>query len=219
MPKILVVDDQPALRKNLARLLQLEGHEVVTVETGRLAVEAVRAANPDLILCDVMMSGLDGYGVLQALRAEPATATIPFIFLTARGTKFDQRSGMNAGADDYLIKPVDREDLLAAINARLQRKAMHAQQAVAQVVPLRLTPDFSSAAPLERLGLTAREAEVLLWVAQGKSNSDVAVVLGIAEKTVKTHLGSVFEKLGVEGRTAAALRALETLSAAPAPAS
>ena len=78
-----------------------------------------------------------------------------------------------------------------------------------------MSPDFSSSAPLEKLGLTSREAEVLLWVAQGKSNSDVSIVLGMAEKTVKTHLGKVFEKLGVEGRTAAALRAIEVLGTAP----
>ena len=79
---------------------------------------------------------------------------------------------------------------------------------------MKLKPDFSSPVPLERLGLTAREAEVLLWVTQGKSNADIATILGMSEKTVKTHLGSVFAKLGVESRTAASLRAMEVLSAA-----
>jgi DNA-binding NarL/FixJ family response regulator len=211
MAKILVVDDHPVLRKNLARTLELEGHDVVVCDTGRQAVERAPAEQPELVLCDVMMSGMDGYAVLQALRSDPATATIPFIFLTARGEKFDLRQGMNAGADDYLTKPVDHEDLLAAIAARLQRKSAHDQTVDAKLSNVRMQPDFSSAVPLEQLGLTTREAEVLLWVAQGKSNGDVAAILGMAEKTVKAHLGSVFAKLGVESRTAALMRALEVL--------
>jgi len=212
MRKILIVDDHPTLRKNLARMLELEGFAVVACETGRQAVEAAQSEKPDVVLCDVMMPGMDGFAVLQALRATGTTATMPFIFLTARGEKFDLRHGMNAGADDYLTKPVDREELLAAIKARLERKNAHDQNASAKVALVRLQPDFSSAAPLERIGLTAREAEVLLWVAQGKSNADVGAILGMAEKTVKTHLGSVFAKLGVESRTAATLRAIEVLS-------
>lgn len=212
MRKILVVDDHPALRKNLARALELEGYHVVACETGRQAIETARNEKPDLVVCDVMMPGLDGYAVLQALRNDAVTATTPFIFLTARGEKFDLRQGMNAGADDYLTKPVDHEDLLAAISARLERKTAHEQSAESKVASTRMQPDYSSAAPLETLGLTAREAEVLLWVAQGKSNGDVGAILGMAEKTVKTHLGSVFAKLGVESRTAATVRALEVLS-------
>lgn len=215
VPKILVVDDHPTLRKNLARTLELEGYDVVACETGRQAVERARTERPDVVLCDVMMSGMDGYAVLNALRNDPETVTTPFIFLTARGERFDLRQGMNAGADDYLTKPVDREDLLAAISTRLQRRHAHAQETEAKLATARLQPmaaDYSSPAPLEKLGLTAREAEVLLWVAQGKSNADVGVILGMAEKTVKAHLGSVFAKLGVESRTAATVRAIEILA-------
>src|SRR5207244_9902021 len=92
-------------------------------------------------------------GVLQALRAEPATATIPFIFLTAKGEKLDQRVGMNLGADDYLVKPVGKEDLLAAISARLQRQQQHEENTQSQLSQVSFTPDLSSAAPLESLGL------------------------------------------------------------------
>jgi len=120
---------------------------------------------------------------------------------------------MNYGADDYLSKPVGHEELLAAISARLERKRTFDEQAREQLANVQFAPDFSSSAPLEKLGLTPREAEVLLWVAQGKSNADIAIIAGASEKTVKNHLTHVFEKLGVESRNAATVRALEVLSA------
>ena len=159
-----------------------------------------------------MMPGLDGYGVLQALRAEPATATIPFIFLTAKGEKLDQRVGMNLGADDYLVKPVGKEDLLAAISARLQRQQEHEESAQSQLSQVRFSPDFSSAVPLESLGLSRREAEVLLWIAQGKNNEEIGIILGASRNTIKKHVMHLLEKLGVESRNAAAVRAIERLS-------
>ncbi len=163
-----------------------------------------------------MMPELDGYGVLTALREDEKTATIPFIFLTARGEKTDLRTGMNLGADDYLAKPVSSDELVAAINARFERQRAHDRRLEKEVGQAGgFNPDFSSAKPLEKLGLTEREAEVLLWVAQGKSNGDIAILLGMAETTVKRHLSNLFPKLGVDGRNAATLCALEVLSARP----
>jgi len=213
--KILIIEDQVPMRRNIALLLEMEGFEVVTAGNGVTGVEAARRDRPNLILCDVMMPEMDGYGVVQALRADKDLSSIPFIFLTAKGDKSDIRIGMNFGADDYLTKPVIREDLLAAVHARLAR---------AEAIDERMTdavnragggfnPDFSSPGPLQReFGLTAREAEVLLWVAQGKSNLDVATILGMSDKTVKQHMGSIFQKMGVEGRNAASLRAVEVLN-------
>ena len=215
MKKILVIEDQAPMRRNIALLLELEGFEVLTAANGALGITAARKERPDLVVCDVMMPELDGYAVVQALRTDAEFATLPFIFLTARGDKTDIRIGMNFGADDYLTKPVIREDLLAAVQTRLARA-----QAVEQRVERAASeaggfhPDFSSPGPLQRaLGLTGREADVLLWVAQGKSNGDIGTILGMSEKTVKQHLGSVFQKLGVENRNAASFRAMEILSA------
>ena len=135
------------------------------------------------------------------------------MFLTARGETVDVRFGMNHGADDYLTKPVGHEELLAAIASRLDRKRTFDEDAQTRVASVKLTPDFSSSVPLEALGLTPREAEMVLWVAQGKSNAEIGVITGTSEKTVKKHLSHVFEKLGVESRNAATVRALEVLSA------
>jgi DNA-binding NarL/FixJ family response regulator len=213
MHKILVIEDQAQMRRNLTTILEMEGFKAISAENGRQGVHLAACEKPDLILCDIMMPELDGYGVLEALRLDKATATIPFIFLTAKGEKLDFRTGMNLGADDYLTKPVARQDLLVCIGARLKRKQAQDDLTKTQIAGMVFKPNFSSPAPLEKLGLTPREAEVLLWVAQGKSNGDVAILLGMSEKTVKKHMGNVFEKLGVESRNASTVVALEALSA------
>lgn len=210
MKTILVIEDEPEMRRNLTTILRLEKFQPIAAGNGRAGVEQARRTRPDLILCDVMMPELDGYGVLQALREDPDLVTVPFIFLTAKGEKPDIRAGMNLGADDYLTKPVAKSDLLNAITARLQRQEQQARP--------EFKPNFTSARPLETaLGLTPRVAEVLLWIAQGKTNPDIGVILGISEATVKKHVLEIFAVLGVETRTAASLRALEVLSSPPAP--
>lgn len=209
--KILIIEDQAPMRRNVALMLELEGYKTCVAENGRIGIEVARKEQPDLILCDVMMPEIDGYGVVQALREEPAFANTPFIFLTAKIDRADVRIGMNFGADDYLTKPVVREDLLAALETRLAR---------ADVLRQRIednngfNPDFERPDLLQKaFGLTPRESEVLLWVAQGKSNGDVAAILEMSEKTAKQHLGTCFQKMGVEGRNAATVMALEVLSA------
>jgi len=106
MKKILVIEDEPEMRRNLTTILRLEKFRPLPAENGRVGVELAKKEKPDLILCDVTMPELDGYGVLAALRADTETVAIPFIFLTAKGEKPDIRAGMNLGADDYLTKPV-----------------------------------------------------------------------------------------------------------------
>jgi DNA-binding NarL/FixJ family response regulator len=211
MTKLLVIEDDEQTRENLAIILDMEGYTVCAANNGRSGLQLARTENPALIVCDVSMPEMDGHEVLRQLRGDPQTAEIPFIFLTAQGERHQQRAGMNMGADDYLCKPLDAADLLAAVRARLQRQRQSRDAALADA-----GPDFSCPKPLEALGLTVREAEVLLWVAQGKANADVATILGMSEKTVKIHLGHIFEKLNVETRTAAAMLAMETLTRAKA---
>jgi DNA-binding NarL/FixJ family response regulator len=214
--RLLVVEANPAWRRQTSSILRMEGYDVLEAATAADGIRIVLDQLPDLILCDVQLPDADGFSVLIAIRHHPATASTPFIFLTARGEKPDIRAGMNLGADDYLVKPVTRSDLLEAVDARLERQRIHVEQTRRALAEVRFRPDFSSHAPLvDALGLTVREAETLLWVAQGKSNADIAGILGNSEKTVKKTLSHIFEKLGLESRTAAALRAVEILSLPP----
>jgi DNA-binding NarL/FixJ family response regulator len=203
MTTILLIEDNASFRKNIAQILTIEGFEVITAEDGRAGLERVREHLPNLIICDIMMPLIGGYDVLAKLRADATTASVPFIFLTAKGEMHDLRHGMSLGADDYLAKPVDSVELLEAVRTRLER---HAQQRRT------FAPCFDDARPLIKLGISEREAEILLWVAQGKSNSDIATICEISVGTVKKHTNHIFEKLGVEGRTSATLRALEVLA-------
>jgi DNA-binding response OmpR family regulator len=121
MQKILLIEDNPDIRENTAEILALANYEVVLAENGKLGVEAALKEKPDLIICDIMMPELDGYGVLHILSKKQSTSNIPFIFLTAKTEKTDIRKGMNLGADDYLTKPFDDTELLNAIEIRLKK--------------------------------------------------------------------------------------------------
>lgn len=123
MTKILVIEDAEPLRNDILEMLTFEGFEVQGAENGLVGVQVARAYNPDLIVCDIMMPELDGYDVLEALRGDSKTATIPFIFLTAKTDRADMRHGMGLGADDYLTKPFMATELLETIRARLSRQA------------------------------------------------------------------------------------------------
>lgn len=125
--KILLIEDNHEVRENTGEILDLAGYEVVAAPNGKVGVELAQKENPDLIICDIMMPELDGYGVLHILNKKSETAGIPFIFLTAKTEKTDIRKGMNLGADDYLTKPFDDTDLLNAIEARLRKAAMQQQ--------------------------------------------------------------------------------------------
>ena len=125
--KILLIEDNPDVRENTSEILDLAGYDVVTAPDGKVGVELAQKEHPDLVICDIMMPVLDGYGVLHILNKNTETAGIPFIFLTAKTEKTDIRKGMNLGADDYLTKPFDDTDLLNAIEARLRKAAMQQQ--------------------------------------------------------------------------------------------
>jgi len=122
MKKILVIEDEPTVRSNLLELLSAEGFETSAAADGLAGLALALSIHPDLILSDVMIPELDGYGVLSAVRQDPKTASTPFIFLTARTDRSDLRQGMNLGADDYLTKPFTRADLMSAIQTRLKKQ-------------------------------------------------------------------------------------------------
>lgn len=118
---ILLIDDNLEIRENAAELLVLAGYTIFVAQNGKEGLELARAQKPDLILCDIVMPVLDGYGVLRALQNVPELSRIPFIFITAKGEKADLRMGMDLGADDYLIKPFSGDEILSVISTRLKK--------------------------------------------------------------------------------------------------
>lgn len=124
MKKILVIEDEASVGVNILEILQLGGFDVILAQDGETGIQLAKQHVPDLIICDILMPGLDGYGVLTALREVTETALIPFIFLTAKTTREDFRQGMNLGADDYLTKPFRHTELLEAVTARIEKQAI-----------------------------------------------------------------------------------------------
>ncbi len=122
MNKVLVIEDNSEIRENMIEILELAGYGVTVAGNGTQGVALANKGLPDIILCDIMMPELDGYGVLYLLHKDPRTANIPFIFITAKSERLDLRKGMEMGADDYLTKPFGRLELLNAIESRLKKK-------------------------------------------------------------------------------------------------
>lgn len=121
MKKILLIEDDHSLRENTAELLELSGYEVIMAPNGKVGVEHAKTQRPNIIVCDIMMPEMDGYGVLQELSSSDNTKQIPFIFLSAKTERSEVRLGMDLGADDYLTKPFEEEELLSAIESRLAK--------------------------------------------------------------------------------------------------
>ncbi len=132
MKKILVIEDEKPVLTNIIEILESGGFNAIGAENGEVGVQLATQEIPDLIICDIMMPVLDGYGVLTKLRSQPLTEIIPFIFLTAKADKGDLRQGMNLGADDYISKPFRRKELLEAVNTRLEKQAAVMQKYMSQ---------------------------------------------------------------------------------------
>ncbi|WP_405250439.1 response regulator [Dokdonia sp. Asnod3-C12] len=121
MKKVLLIEDDMALRENTAELLELSNYEVTTAPNGRIGIDLAIANPPQIVVCDIMMPEVDGYGVLEALSSNPSTSHIPFIFLSAKTEHKEIRKGMDMGADDYLTKPFEEEELISAIESRIAK--------------------------------------------------------------------------------------------------
>jgi len=143
MAKILIIEDESDIRESIEEILDAEGHTVFTAENGAIGVEKAKDVIPDLIISDIMMPELDGYGVCLALREDPLTEAIPFVFLSAKSEKQDIRKGMNLGADDFINKPFTISELLSTVQSRLKRKTVHHQMAEKKITEFKEKISFS----------------------------------------------------------------------------
>lgn len=142
MARVLLIDDDDTLRGVHAELLDDAGHHTTQAGTAVAGIEAIRSARPDLVLCDVDMPGMDGYAVLEAVRADPQIASTPFVFLTGLDPRHHFRAAMSLGADDYLAKPVKQSDLVAAVDARLARRAVERRESERRVEEVQRSVTF-----------------------------------------------------------------------------
>jgi DNA-binding NarL/FixJ family response regulator len=207
--RVMIVDDHAVVREGLRTFLQLqEGMEVVgEAADGEEAVERAVALAPDVILMDLVMPGLDGAGAMRRLREQAPGSRV--IVLTSFLDDDRLMPAINSGAAGYLLKDVEPAELARAVRSACADEAVIDPTVAARLLR-RLGEGAPAAAPGggDDLDLTRREREVLELIAAGYSNKRIALELGIAEKTVKTHVGHVLAKLGVADRTQAALLAV-----------
>jgi DNA-binding NarL/FixJ family response regulator len=201
---VLIADDHPVVRQGLRVLLSLHADIEVAGEAGdgAEAVELAAAVAPDVVLLDLKLPGLDGLGVLAELRDRNLPARV--LVLTSVADSASVTVAMRAGAAGFLYKDVDPDALVRAVRSVHDGHTVLAPEAAATLVRSRSRP--SAGGGLD--ALTAREREVLAQIAEGRSNREIARLLNMSEKTVKTHVSSVLAKLGVADRTQAALHAV-----------
>jgi signal transduction histidine kinase len=177
--KILVIEDEESIRENILELLEAENFEGMGAINGKVGIKLAIEQIPDLILCDMMMPEIDGHGVLKALRAEPLTATIPFIFLTAKADKSDVRTGMELGADDYITKPCTPQELLKAIAIRLEKQKTISRQSQKTLDELRTNISMSLPHELRTpLNAILGFSELILSEYQVLKESDILEMIG-----------------------------------------
>lgn len=186
MYHVLVIEDDDSYRNSIKMILTMEGFSVRTARDGGTGVGQLRESRPDLILCDIMMPGMDGHAVLETVKNNAELADIPFIFVTAMGDRSDIRRGMSSGADDYLSKPFSAEELIAAVTGRLRRHEMILKQRGKASYP-------EEQALLRKI--TRREREVLLKVGAGATSREIAELLNISLNTVEAHRANLMSKL------------------------
>ncbi|WP_298012998.1 response regulator [uncultured Aquabacterium sp.] len=215
---VLVVDDAPDTLRMLCDALAAEGYTVLVALDGPQALARLDVVTPDAILMDAMMPGWTGFETCQRIKAHPQGSAIPVIFMTGLSDTPDVVAGFKSGGVDYVVKPVRIEEVLARLDTHV-RNARTAREALRQVeAQAAESPSEAGHARVLDAALTPREMEVLTWVARGKTNRDIADILGMSHRTVNKHLEHIFEKLGVETRAAAAALASPVLAhRAPSP--
>lgn len=201
---VLVVDDAPDTLRMLCDALAAEGYTVLVARDGEQALDRLELVVPDAILLDAVMPGLSGFDTCRRIKAHAAWSHVSVIFMTGLSDTADIVAGFESGGVDYVVKPVRIEEVLARLATHVRNAQAMARADEALAVNPPPPPETPLAQRLNEAALTPRETEVLAWLAKGKTNRDIAEILGMSPRTVNKHLEHVFEKLGVETRAAAA---------------
>ena len=202
--KLLLIDDDPNLILLVKDYLEFRGYDVMTAENGREALEVLDDKVPDMIICDVMMPEMDGYSLVKHIRQEPRTNTIPVLFLSAKGQSQDRVKGLNEGADVYMVKPFEPEELVAQVESSLKQ--------IKRLVDGRgrgLSEGPTIHVP-HNVELTPTETKVVQLVAKGMANRDIAEKLKVSQRTIESHVSNMLNKTSLKNRTELARWAIES---------
>ena len=202
---LLLVDDDPNLILLVKDYLVFRGFEVLTAENGREALEILAEKVPDMIVCDVMMPEMDGYTFVRHVREDSRTNWVPVLFLSAKGQSQDRVKGLNTGADVYMVKPFEPEELVAQVESSLSQ--------VERLTEKRTPATFLKGEPLQvpsNVELTPKEMEVVRFVARGMSNREISEQMSVSQRTVESHVSNMLGKTGLHNRTELARWAIES---------
>ncbi len=202
--KLLLIDDDPNLILLVKDYLEFRGYNVDTAENGREALEVLDQNIPDMIICDVMMPEMDGYALVKHIREEPVTNRIPVLFLSAKGQSQDRVKGLNEGADVYMVKPFEPEELVAQVESSLSQLKRWEQG----------RPKGLDGAPTiivpHNVELTPTELKVVQLVAKGMANREIAQQLNVSQRTIESHVSNMLNKTSLNNRTELARWAIES---------
>lgn len=202
--RLLLIDDDPNLILLVKDYLEFRGYEVITAENGREALEVLEKEIPDMIICDVMMPEMDGYALVEHVRQDPRTSWIPVLFLSAKGQSQDRVKGLSTGADVYMVKPFEPEELVAQVDSSIKqsnRLINHQSKG---------TESGSKIHVPESVELTPTELKVVQFVARGLANKDIADYMNVSQRTIESHVSNMLGKTGLKNRTELARWAIES---------
>ncbi|MFN5515904.1 MAG: response regulator transcription factor [Cyanobacteriota bacterium] len=201
--RLLLVDDDPNLILLVKDYLEFQGYEVATAENGREALEILEQKVPDMIICDIMMPEMDGYALIEKIRQDSRLSWIPVMFLSAKGQSQDRVKGLNTGADVYLVKPFEPEELVAQVESSLRqtRRLMGLNS--------RPSDDNLRIQVSPQVELTPTERKVVQFVSQGLSNREIAERLKVSQRTIESHVSNMLNKTGLHNRTELARWAIQ----------
>lgn len=202
--KLLLIDDDPNLILLVKDYLEFQGYDVVTAENGRDALEILEQQVPDMIICDIMMPEMDGYALVEKVRQDVRTNWIPVMFLSAKGQSQDRVKGLNTGADVYMVKPFEPEELVAQVESSLKqaKRLMKQNTKAANEAPKIQVP--------QNVELTPTELRVVQLVAQGMANREIAEKLNVSQRTIESHVSNMLNKTNLNNRTELARWAIES---------
>lgn len=196
---LLLIDDDPNIILLVKDYLQFRGYEVLTAANGKEALNIVTQKDISMIICDIMMPEMDGYTFVKEIRENPKTEWIPVMYLSAKGQSQDRIKGLNIGADLYMIKPFEPEELVAQIESTLKQTKRLAQQ---HHIKIDHSPTIQVPGNVE---LTPTEIKVVSLVSQGLSNRDIAQNLQVSQRTIESHVSNMLNKTGLHNRTELAM--------------